>query len=126
MQISDFIPAASTAAAVLSKAADLAVGESPYRIEGSLEHAIDQVRDPLCKAAPHPADAEYHWADVIGTFPDRGIVHCASCGKWWEIPYTIKTVDGAEVVETGEPQERVQAYISPGQVPAESEGGSTE
>lgn len=123
MNIADALP--TTACDVLSKAADATVGHAPHLVEGSHEHFIEQVRDPLvtgsgCPYAPgkplppeEPMTYASHWPNVLATFPDRGIVHCRDCAKWWEVPFTTRSEDGQMVVETGEPQERVQAFISP-------------
>lgn len=122
----------NTVGDILSKAADTVVGERPYLVEGSHEHFIDKIRDPIvagsgCPYAPgKPAPANEplvyisHWPNVVATFADRGIVGCTQCGKWWEIPFTITSKDGEEIVECGTPEERVQAYVTPETAAAES------
>jgi hypothetical protein len=121
----------STAGDVLAKAADVAVQTSTWqtRVAGSLEHFIDVVRDPVisgsgCPYAPtldetgalrhdYDSDGPRHWPSVVATFPDRAIVSCSDCSKTWAVPFTIGEDADKSSVETGEPEERITAYVTP-------------
>jgi len=105
---------------ILRKVAIAAVAPAvPHdKIEGSFEHFIDKVGEPVKGAIPH-SDGEKtkHYAHVKATFGDHAIVGCNDCAKTWHVPFGIGSDDK---VITGEPAEREEAYVAPGAL----DGGS--
>ena len=96
------------------------------KVTGSMEHFLSLVRDPLVagSACPYageldetgalkPPDYESgeprHYPRVAATFSDKGIVSCDECKKSWAIPFTLDD----DNVTTGEPEERIEAFLSP-------------
>lgn len=126
-------------ASPLRKMEDVVAVTGNNKVQGSMEHFIDTVRDPLiagsgCPYAPkqdetgavkHDYDSPgpHHYPCVEATFDDRGIVHCYDCGKYWEVPFDIQTDGDKSSVVTGEPKERAQAFISPDALSANDDDG---
>lgn len=85
--------------------------------QGTMEDLIAQVREPAmeavpCEAPPAKSGMPYrensHWLSIVGTEPDRVLVHCDNENKTWAVPYEIKdnevvTKDPIECEMTFEP-----------------------
>jgi hypothetical protein len=107
-----------TARDVLRKVDDAVAPASGDRLAGSFEHFVDKVREPVVNATPCPKRSSsgemgesYHYPTVKGTFSDHAIVGCDACKKNWHVPFGIGDEDK---ITTGEPSERVAAYVAPG------------
>ena len=92
------------------------------KIEGSFEHFMDKVHDPLVASVPHSdGEKSKHFAHVKATFGDHAIVGCSDCAKTWHVPFGV---GGDDKVITGEPSEREEAYVSPGSLDGGTGGAS--
>lgn len=137
--IGDLLGAPQTAGDVLKKYYDVSDAGHSSRVAGSMEHFIDLVRAPLtagsgCEYGPsldetgalkydYDSNRPNHYPSVVATFADRGIVHCPDCKKFWEVPFEIKEDNDQSSVVTGEPVERLQAYITPDAAAKDDEDG---
>jgi hypothetical protein len=129
-------PQVGKAADVFAKSIDVATPLPGYgagtQVAGSMEHFCSTVRDPLIAGCGCPFAGELddtgaltydyeknrqkprHYPNVEATFHDKGIVSCRDCAKTWAVPFTFSDGESDKAsVLTGEPEERLQAYISP-------------